>query len=145
MWFVLQHSEKEVLEACAKTLERLCDDNHAIFGRCEIARSRLLDIISNHFKEANDEYMNILLGKEEPDEDEMFNLVSSLKKVECFSNAHNMSLCRIWESMFELLSKYKESIANNEELKIPVEAVKSSFCTYLFSSLSRYILSHIKP
>merc|ERR1719245_624136 len=125
---VEKHSEKEVLEACAKTLERLCDDSHAIFTRCGIARSRLLDIISNHFKEANDEYMNILLGKEDPDEDEMFNLVSSLKKVECFSNAHSMSQCKIWESMFDLLTKYKESIANSEELKIPVEAVKSSLC-----------------
>merc|ERR1712223_1811601 len=68
---VEKHSEKEVLEACAKTLERLCDDSHAIFTRCGIARSRLLDIISNHFKEANDEYVNILLGKEDPDEDEI--------------------------------------------------------------------------
>merc|ERR1719414_2769538 len=125
---VEKHSEKEVLEACAKTLERLCDDSHAIFTRCGIARSRLLDIISNHFKEANDEYVNILLGKEDPDEDEMFNLVSSLKKVEWFSNAHSMSQCKIWESMFDLLTKYKESIANSEELKIPVEAVKSSLC-----------------
>ena len=80
------------------------------------------------FKESNDEYMNILMGKEDPDEDEMFNLVSSLKKVECFSNAHSMSQCRIWESMFEILTKYKESTANNEEIKLPVEAVKSSMC-----------------
>ena len=125
---VEKHSEKEVLEACAKTLERLTDENHAIFTRCGIARSRLLDSISNHFKEANDEYMSILQGKEDPDEDEMFNLVSSLKKVECFSNAHSMSECKIWESMFEVLIKYKESIANNEEIKLPVEAVKSSMC-----------------
>merc|ERR1712045_248241 len=61
---VEKHSEKEVLEACAKTLERLTDENHAIFTRCGIGRSRLLDSISNHFKEANDEYMSILQGKE---------------------------------------------------------------------------------
>ena len=41
-----KHSDKEVLETCAKTLERLCDDRHAIYSRCDIARSRLLDMVS---------------------------------------------------------------------------------------------------
>ena len=43
-----KHSDKEVLETCAKTLERLCDDRHAIYSRCDIARSRLLDMVSHH-------------------------------------------------------------------------------------------------
>ena len=42
-----KHSDKEVLETCAKTLERLCDDRHAIYSRCDIARSRLLDMVSS--------------------------------------------------------------------------------------------------
>ena len=43
-----KHSDKEVLETCAKTLERLCDDRHAIYSRCDIARSRLLDMVSHY-------------------------------------------------------------------------------------------------
>jgi len=123
-----KHSDKEVLDTCAKTLERLCDDKFAIFSRCDIARSRLLDMVSNGFKEANDEFMNLLQGKEEPNEDEMFTLVSSLKKVECFYNPHNMSQWKIWESMFDILVKFKESVAANEEIKLPVEALRSAIC-----------------
>ena len=88
--------------------------------------------MSNGFKEANDEYMNLLQGKEEPNEDERFNLVSSLKKVECFYNPHNMSQWRIWESMFDILLKLKECLANNEEVKIPVEAIKL-VCTHILA------------
>ena len=55
-------------------------------------------MVSGRYKEAVDEYMNLLNGKEEPNEDEMFNLVSSLKKVDCFINCHNMGTWDIWES-----------------------------------------------
>ena len=119
-----KHSDKEVLETCAKTLERLCDDRHAIYSRCEIARSKLLDMVSNGFKEANDEYMNLLQGKK----DKVFNLVSSLKKVECFSNPHNMSQWKIWDGMFDILIRLKECLANSEEIKLPVEALRSAVC-----------------
>ena len=44
-----RHSDKEVLDACAKTLERLCDDRHAIYSRCDIARSKLLDMVSEQY------------------------------------------------------------------------------------------------
>ena len=72
--------------------------------------------------------MNLLQGKEEPNEDEMFNLVSSLKKVEYFYNPHNMSQWRIWDTMFDILLKLKECLANNEEVKLPVEALRSAIC-----------------
>ena len=66
--------------------------------RCDIARSRLLDMVSGNYKEAVDDYMNLLNGKEDPNDDEIFNLVSSLKKVDCFINCHNMGPWDIWES-----------------------------------------------
>ena len=55
-------------------------------------------MVSGRYKEAVDEFMNLLNGKEEPNEDEIFGLVSSLKKVECFINCHNMGQWDIWES-----------------------------------------------
>ena len=76
-----KHSDKNVLEACSITLDRLCNDKFAIFSRCDVARSRLLDMVSNGYKETIDDYMNLLNGREEPNEDEIFKLVSSLKKV----------------------------------------------------------------
>ena len=91
-------SETEVLEACAKTLETLCDDKFAIFSRCDIARSRLLDMITNKYREIVDEYLNLLIGREEPTDEEMFVLKSTLKKVECFYGCHNLSQHNIWQS-----------------------------------------------
>ncbi len=65
---------------------------------CDIARSRLLDMVSGRYNDAVDEYINLLNGKLEPNEDEIFGLVSTLKKVECCINCHNMGHCDIWKS-----------------------------------------------
>ena len=93
-----KHNDTEVLEATAKTLEILCDDKFAIFSRCDIARSRLLDMITNKYKEVVDEYLSLLIGGEEPTNDEMFSLKSTLKKVECFYSCHNLTNHGIWQS-----------------------------------------------
>ena len=127
-----KHADKNVLEACAITLARLCNDKYAIFPRCEVARSRLLDMVSNGYREAIDEFTNLLMDKEEPNEDELFTLVSSFKKVEAFSNCHNMSTWNIWESMFDVLVKYKDSMINKEELTIPLEAAKCALSSCYF-------------
>lgn len=124
-----KHSEKSVLEACAITLDKVCNDKFAIFSRCDVARSRLLDMVSNNYKEAMDEYMNLLIGKEEPNEDEMFKLVSSFKKVEVFSNCHNMNTWSIWENMFDVVIRFKDALIAREEMKIPLEAIKSAVCS----------------
>ena len=82
-------------------------------------------MVCNKYKEAKDDYLNLLHGKEEPNEDEMFMLISSFRKLEVFSNAHNMNNWNIWESLFEVAGKCKESLANGEELLIPMDAIKS--------------------
>ncbi|XP_068205797.1 cohesin subunit SA-2 isoform X2 [Palaemon carinicauda] len=94
-----KHSDTEVLETAAKTLEILCNDDYAIYSRCDIARSSLLDMVVNKYKEANDEYLTLIDGEEEPDEDETFALVSSVKKVSIFYSCHNMGPCDIWDSL----------------------------------------------
>jgi cohesin complex subunit SA-1/2 len=103
-----KHSETEVLEACALTLEVLCDDKFAIYSRCDIARSRLLDMVTNNYKESVDEYTNLLIGREEPNDDDKFSIKSSLKKVECFYSCHNLNQRGIWQS---------KSIKKNLKLK----------------------------
>ena len=52
-------------------------------------------MVTNRYKEAMDEYTNLLTGNEAPDEDETFALVWSLKKVSTFYNCHDMSQVRI--------------------------------------------------
>jgi cohesin complex subunit SA-1/2 len=53
---VERHTGTEVLEACAKTLETLCADNLAIYTRCDVARSTLINMLVNMLNEALDEY-----------------------------------------------------------------------------------------
>ncbi len=66
--------------------------------------------------------MNLLHSREELNEDKLFQLVSSLKKVEAFFNCHNMSTWNIWENMNELVVCFKDSMVAQEKIKIPVDA-----------------------
>merc|ERR1719322_1391446 len=55
-----KHTDTDVLETAAQTLEKLCDDQFPIFSRCDTNRSRLLDMVCNRYKESLDEYTNLL-------------------------------------------------------------------------------------
>jgi cohesin complex subunit SA-1/2 len=44
---VERHTDTKVLEACAKTLKTLCADNVAIYTRCAVARSTLINMLVN--------------------------------------------------------------------------------------------------
>jgi cohesin complex subunit SA-1/2 len=68
--------------------------------------------------------------EEEPDEDETFNLVQSLKKVSIFYACHNMGAWRIYELLFECIQKAKDG-----NKMYPDEAVKYCISSALFSVL----------
>lgn len=53
-------SESEVLETCGKTLEVLCTEGTAIYTRCNVARSTITDMCVNRYKEAIDEWRNLV-------------------------------------------------------------------------------------
>lgn len=78
------------------------------FCRCDVARSTLIDSIVNKYKEAIDEYRNLIEGDEEPDEDEIFNVVQSLKKVSIFYSCHNMNPWGIWDSLYKDIEDAKD-------------------------------------
>ncbi|XP_047741436.1 cohesin subunit SA-2 isoform X1 [Hyalella azteca] len=94
-----KHSDTEVLETAAKTLEVLCNEDYAIYSRCDISRSSLLDMLANTYKEANSEYFYLIEGQETPDDDEIFALNSSVKKVSIFYSCHNMGVCNLWDCL----------------------------------------------
>lgn len=56
------HTESEVLETCGKTLEVLCTKGTAIHTRCDTARSTITDMCVNRYKEAIDEWRNLMEG-----------------------------------------------------------------------------------
>jgi hypothetical protein len=45
---------------------------------------------------------NVCVGEEEPNDDERFALISSLKKVSIFYNCHDMGKWNIWEGLLEV-------------------------------------------
>lgn len=57
-----KHHDTDVLETCAKTLEYLCTDGNAIYTRCDVQRSTLVDAIVNKYKEAMDEWNCLIEG-----------------------------------------------------------------------------------
>ncbi|XP_018561375.1 cohesin subunit SA-1 [Anoplophora glabripennis] len=100
-YIVQVHHEPEVLETLAKTLEILCTEGHSIYTRCDVARSTIVDMIVASYKEAIDDWRNLLLGEETPNADEIFNVVSSLKKVSMFYACHNLNQWNLWDTLFQ--------------------------------------------
>lgn len=89
------------METLAKTLEILCTEGHSIYTRCDVARSTIVDVIVASYKEAIDDWRNLLLGEETPNADETFNVVSSLKKVSMFYACHNLNQWSLWGTLFQ--------------------------------------------
>lgn len=118
------HHEQEVLETCAKTLEFLCTDGHSLYTRCDVARSTIVDMIVASYKDAIDDWRNLLLGEETPNADETFNVVSSLKKVSLFYACHNLNQWNLWNTLFQDVK--------DTESTLPPEAQKYSIsaCFY---------------
>jgi cohesin complex subunit SA-1/2 len=59
---VEKHHDTDVLETCSKTLELLCTDSNAIFTRCDVSRSTLIDMVVNKYKEAVDDWRSLIEG-----------------------------------------------------------------------------------
>ncbi|XP_063242671.1 cohesin subunit SA-1 isoform X2 [Bacillus rossius redtenbacheri] len=129
--------DSDVLETCSKTLELLCTQGNAIFTRCDVARSTLLDMVVNKYKEAVDEWRSLIEGEETPDEDETFNVVTSLKKVSIFSQCHNLGQWNIWESLYRDIVEAKDG-----SKVLPEEAVKYCISACFFGVL--WSLHHLE-
>ncbi|VEN54810.1 unnamed protein product [Callosobruchus maculatus] len=118
------HHEPEVLETLAKTLEILCTEGHSIYTKCDVERSTIIDMIVENYKEAIDDWRNLLLGEEEPNADEVFNVSSTLKKVSMFYACHNLNQWNLWSTLFQDIK--------DTETSLPAEAQKYclSACYY---------------
>ncbi|XP_058806230.1 cohesin subunit SA-2 [Phymastichus coffea] len=115
----------EVLDTAAKTLEYMCVPGSAIFTKCDVARSTLIDAIVIKYRNAINEFRNAIDGNYQPSEDEIFAVQESLKKVAIFYSCHDMNNSDIWDSLFKDI---KES-----RYRLPDEAVKYCISACLFS------------
>lgn len=95
-----KHIDRDVLETCSKTLEYLCTEGSAIYTRCDIARSNIIDHSVNTYRMAIDDWRNLILGEEIPNDEETFAVIGSLKKVSILFSCHNLNPWGIFESLF---------------------------------------------
>lgn len=58
-----KHQNDEVLETCAKILEILCSKNNStLASRCCVQKSILIDTITSKYREAMDDWNNLIEG-----------------------------------------------------------------------------------
>uniref|UniRef100_A0A7N8YHQ6 Cohesin subunit SA n=1 Tax=Mastacembelus armatus TaxID=205130 RepID=A0A7N8YHQ6_9TELE len=102
IWEVVdKHTDTEVLEACSTTCHYLCNEEFTIFNRVDIARSQLLDELVDKFNRLLEDFLQ---EGEEPDEDDAYQVLSTLKKISAFHNAHDLSKWDLFTSNYRLLS-----------------------------------------
>lgn len=131
------HNDKDVLETCAKTLEFLCTEGSAIYTRCDIARSNIIDQCVNRYKEAIDDWRNLIAGEETPNEDETYNIVISLKKVSILYSCHNLNPWNLFQSLYEDIDECQSRTAEStkglpDEVNACVSMMVTVRCSFLF-------------
>lgn len=108
---VEKHIETDVLEACSKTYSILCSEEYTIMNRVDIARSQLIDEMTDRFSHSVEDLLQEVRhdGKilesvriwqsrhrfgtlrgvccfqaEEADDDDIYNVLSTLKRLTAF-------------------------------------------------------------
>lgn len=105
---VEKHTDTDVLEACSKTFHALCNEEYTIFNRVDIARSQLLDEQVDKFARLLEDFLQ---DGEEMDEDDAYQVLSTLKRITAFHNAHDLSKWDLFTSNYKLL---KSGIENGD-------------------------------
>ncbi|KAM4662683.1 cohesin subunit SA-2 [Discoglossus pictus] len=105
---VEKHTDTDVLEACSKTYHALCNEEFTIFNRVDIAKSQLMDELADKFNRLLEDFLQ---EEEEPDEDDAYQVLSTLKRITAFHNAHDLSRWDLFSSNYKLL---KTGIENGD-------------------------------
>uniref|UniRef100_A0A8C9TJQ2 Cohesin subunit SA n=1 Tax=Scleropages formosus TaxID=113540 RepID=A0A8C9TJQ2_SCLFO len=123
---VEKHTDTEVLEACSKTYHALCNEEFTIFNRVDIARSHLLDELVDKFNRLLEDFLQ---EGEEPDEDDAYQVLSTLKRITAFHKhlrpltdvsefemiVINAMQCTHYAILWQL-AKVTESSSNKEDM-----------------------------
>ncbi|MED6234879.1 Cohesin subunit SA-1 [Ataeniobius toweri] len=124
---VEKHIETDVLEACSKTYSILCSEEYTIMNRVDIARSQLIDEMSDRFAHSVEE---LLQEGEEADDDDIYNVLSTLKRLTAFHNAHDLTRWDLFGNCYRLLKAGIEQGSMPEQ--IAVQALQCSHYSILW-------------
>ncbi|XP_062325020.1 cohesin subunit SA-1a [Osmerus eperlanus] len=124
---VEKHIEMEVLEACSKTYSILCSEEYTIMNRVDIARSQLIDEMTDRFTHSVED---LLQEGEEADEDDIYNVLSTLKRLTAFHNAHDLTRWDLFGNCYRLLKAGIEQGSMPEQ--IATQALQCSHYSILW-------------
>ncbi|KAL1022220.1 hypothetical protein UPYG_G00023860 [Umbra pygmaea] len=124
---VEKHVESDVLEACSKTYSILCSEEYTIMNRVDIARSQLIDEMTDRFTHCVED---LLQAGEEADDDDIYNVLSTLKRLTAFHNAHDLTRWDLFGSCYRLLKAGIEQGSMPEQ--IAVQALQCSHYSILW-------------
>ncbi|XP_028251212.1 cohesin subunit SA-1a [Parambassis ranga] len=124
---VEKHTETDVLEACSKTYSILCSEEYTIMNRVDIARSQLIDEMTDRFTHSVEE---LLQEAEEADDDDIYNVLSTLKRLTAFHNAHDLTRWDLFGNCYRLLKAGIEQGSMPEQ--IAVQALQCSHYSILW-------------
>ncbi|XP_023596762.1 cohesin subunit SA-3 [Trichechus manatus latirostris] len=128
---VVKHAEPAVLEAGAHALYQLCKPEFTFFSRVDFARSQLVDLLTDRFQQELEE----LLQSSFLDEDEVYSLAATLKRLSAFYNAHDLTRWELYEPCYRLLRK---AVDTGE---VPRQVILPALTLVYFSIL--WTLTHI--
>uniref|UniRef100_A0A8C4ZK27 Cohesin subunit SA n=1 Tax=Gadus morhua TaxID=8049 RepID=A0A8C4ZK27_GADMO len=124
---VEKHIEADVLEACSKTYSILCSEEYTIMNRVDIARSQLIDEMTDRFAHSVEE---LLQEAEEADDDDIYNVLATLKRLTAFHNAHDLTRWDLFGNCYRLLKAGIEQGSMPEQ--IAVQALQCSHYSILW-------------
>uniref|UniRef100_A0A8C2Q3M1 Cohesin subunit SA n=1 Tax=Cyprinus carpio TaxID=7962 RepID=A0A8C2Q3M1_CYPCA len=124
-----KHTEMEVLEACSKTYSILCSEEYTIMNRVDIARSQLIDELMDRFAHSVED---LLQEGDEADDDDIYNVLSTLKKLTAFHKSFRFVLyiavqalqCSHYSILWQLV-KITEGCQSKDDLVALRRVVKS--------------------
>ncbi|XP_009892748.1 PREDICTED: cohesin subunit SA-3, partial [Charadrius vociferus] len=96
---VEKHTGQAVLEAASRALHALCDPELPLHGRGDLVRSRLADQLADKFHQEVTE----LLQASSLDEEEVYSMAATLKRISVLFNAHDLTPWQLFEPCAQLL------------------------------------------
>ncbi|XP_042201256.1 cohesin subunit SA-1-like [Callorhinchus milii] len=121
---VLQkHTDREVLETCSRAYYTLSHEDYNIHSRVDIARSQLLDSLVTVFTHSTED---LLHETGEPDEDTLYTVTTSLKRISALYNAHDLTKWELFDHCYRLVERGFESGEIPEQVQRPSKLGETS-------------------
>ncbi|GAA6078020.1 cohesin subunit SA-2a, partial [Tachysurus ichikawai] len=98
---VEKHTDTGVLEVCSMTFHALCNEEFTIYNRVDITLSQLMDEQIDKLNRLLDDFLS---EGEEPDEDDTFQVLSTLRRITAFHNAHDLTKWDLFSCNYRLLT-----------------------------------------